>query len=239
MAELSIDFGWQRDAKGYRLVEAEPAREGEPWIHPQHPEWGPQPPPMAMYTPERPQRVIGISGELEAIRPLERQKGKNLFVTFANIAPSGGGVCEFVARHGPLTKVGFAESGQSVPEAIERSQAMKSFIIAANGTGDMASLVGPEGIQLSGIDAAIVWDKRAKTPRLQYSPRNLLDALWMQLAYGLSSGLYARKCPQCGNIFTTGPGSFPPRRGDAEFCSHEHQILFNSRKRSKGRPDDA
>ena len=235
MAELSIDFGWQRDAKGYRLVEAEPAREGEPWIYPQHPEWGPQSPQKAMYTPERPQRIIGISGELEAIRPLDRQGGKILFVTFANIPMSGQGVREFVSRAGPLTKVGFTGAGQAVPEAIEHSQAMKRFIIAANGKGGMANLVGPKGIPLSGIDGAVVWDKRARTPRLRYSPRSLLDALWMQLAYGLSSGLYARECPQCGNIFTTGPGSFPPRRGDAEFCSSEHQILFNSRKRSQGR----
>jgi hypothetical protein len=158
---------------------------------------------------------------------------------FANIATSGEGVQQFVSQHGPLTKAGFSEFGQSVPDAIEHSQAMKRFIIAANGKSHMASLVGPEGIRLSGVDAAIVWDKRARTPRVRYSPRSLLDALWMQLAYGLSSGLYARECPQCGNIFTTGPGSFPPRRGDAEFCSREHQILFNSRKRSQGRPEDA
>ena len=232
MAELFIDFAWQRDAKGYRIAEAELARPGEPWIHPQHPEWGLHPAPTLSGALELPQRVVGISGQLRQVRPLDSQKSKTLFVTFANIATSAEGVREFLNRCGPLTKAGFNETGQSVPEAIEHSQAMKRFIVAANGTGNIPGLVGPDGIQLSGMDTAIVWEKRAKTPRLRFSPRSLLDALWMQLAYGLSSGVCARECRQCGAIFTAGPGSYPPRRADAEFCSYEHQRLFNSQKRS-------
>lgn len=231
MAELFIDFGWQRHARGYRVAAAEPADQGKPWINSLHPEWGSLRPSLLSGSPAKPQRIVGISDQLEPIRPLERPNGKSLFVAFANIAPSAEGVKEFVSRHGPLTTAGLTEFGEPVPDAIEHSQAMKKFIEATSHTIDMVSLVGSQGIQLTAMDAALVWDKRAKTPRLRFSPRRLLDALWMQLAYGLSGGIRARECRQCGDIFTAGPGSNPPRRGDAEFCSPEHQIIFNSRKR--------
>lgn len=37
-------------------------------------------------------------------------------------------------------------------------------------------------------------------------------------------------CPHCGVEFTSGGDT--GRRVDAVFCSHEHQIAYNSRKRS-------
>jgi len=110
---------------------------------------------------------------------------------------------------------------------------MRDFIEAAGGRSRVADIVGTEEIPLSGMNTAIVWDKNIKGPRLRFSPHNLIDALWMQLAYGLSTGVCARECRQCGAIFTAGPGT--PRRGDAEFCSPEHQILFNCLKRRRGR----
>jgi hypothetical protein len=101
----------------------------------------------------------------------------------------------------PLTKTGSAHS-QSVPEAIEYAQSMRDFIIAAGGMGRMADLVRADGIPLPRINAAVVWDKKTKMPRLQFLPRNLLQALWIQLAYGLSEGISARECRHCGALFT-------------------------------------
>jgi hypothetical protein len=230
MAELLIDFEWQRDLEGYRLADAEPEPPAEPFIHPLY---GPQPSGFLRASVARPQRIIGLSGRSGKIRPLEGPKGGSLFATFTNAATSPAGVLDFINRHGPLTTWASRTGEEPVPAVIEHAQAMRGFIEAANGRGRIADVVGAEGIPLSGMNAAVVWNKNTKVPRLRFSPRNLLDALWMQLAYGLSSGVCARECRQCGAIFTAGPGT--PRRGDAEFCSHEHQILFNSLKRRQGR----
>jgi len=64
---------------------------------------------------------------------------------------------------------------------------MRDFIEAAGGRSRVADIVGTEEIPLSGMNTAIVWDKNIKGPRLRFSPHNLIDALWMQLAYGLST----------------------------------------------------
>jgi len=231
VAELLIDFKWQPDREGYRLADAEPERLGDPYIHPLHPEWGPQPPQLMMRSPAKPQRVVGRSRRCEKIQPLDGPRGGSLFATFANAATTPEGVLDFINLYGPLTTM---ETGyEPVPWVIEHAQAMRDFIEAAGGRSRVADIVGTEEIPLSGMNTAIVWDKNIKGPRLRFSPHNLIDALWMQLAYGLSTGVCARECRQCGAIFTAGPGT--PRRGDAEFCSPEHQILFNSLKRRRGR----
>jgi hypothetical protein len=232
VAELLIDFEWQRDLEGYRLVDAEPERTGEPFIHPLHPEWGLQKPMLLSGSPAKPQRVVGLSGRCLKIRPLEGPGGGSLFATFTNAAASPAGVLDFINRHGPLTTTAVQTGAEPVPGVIEHAQAMRGFIEAAGGRVRMADILGAEEMPLSGMNAAVVRDKYTKVPRLRFSPRNLLDALWMQLAYTLSSGVCARECRQCGVIFTAGPGT--SRRGDAEFCSPEHQISFNSLKRSKG-----
>jgi hypothetical protein len=228
VGELLIDFEWQRDLVGYKLADAEPARR---LLDPRYLEWGE--PTMLAGASAQPQRVVGLSGHFRTIRPLNEPRGGNLFATFANAANSPLGVLDFISRHGPLTTMAVQTGEEPVSKVIAHAQAMRSFIEAANGRSRMADIVGAEGIPLSGMNAAIVWDKDTKTPRLRLSPRNLLDALWMQLAYALSVGVCARECRQCGEIFTAGPGT--PRRGDAEFCSREHQILFNSLKRRPGR----
>jgi hypothetical protein len=233
VAELLIDFEWQRDTGGYKLVDAEPWRPGEPFIHPLHPEWGPQPASLLSGTLAKPLRVVGSSGRLEKIRPLNGSRGGTLFATFANSAVNPRGVLAFIKCYGMLTKMAAATGEEPVPEVIEHAQAMRSLIGAANGERRIADILDAGGTPLSAMDVAVVWDENAKLPRLRFSPRGLLDALWMQLVYALSNGAYARECRQCGNVFTAGPGT--ARRGDAEFCSHEHQILFNSLKRRRGK----
>ena len=205
MAELLIDFAWQRNPRGYRLVDAEPERPGEPFIHPLHPEWGLQPPTLLCGTPAKPQRVVGLSGRCRIIRPLEGLGGDSLFATFANTAISPNGVLNFINRYGPLTTMALEAGHEPVPGVIQRAKAMRDFIELAGGKGRMADIVGAEGMPLSGMNAAVVWDKDTKMPRLRFSPRNLLDALWMQLAYKLSSGVCARECLQCGAISPPAP----------------------------------
>jgi hypothetical protein len=69
--------------------------------------------------------------------------------------------------------------------------------------------------------------------QLRILPENLLDALWLQLAQTLASGTNIHACLLCGQFFEVGQGT--NKRLDAKFCSDEHRIQFNSRRRSKGR----
>lgn len=69
--------------------------------------------------------------------------------------------------------------------------------------------------------------------RLTFTARSLMDAMWLQLAHRVSGGGTFQSCGFCGLSFESGVGT--GRRADAKFCSDEHQIKFNSRKRSKDR----
>jgi hypothetical protein len=92
-------------------------------------------------------------------------------------------------------------------------------------------LMGIEGVHLSRLDAWLVGNPNNRALRLRVSPRSLLDALWLQLGQKLSDGGVIRQCEQCGGWFEAGPGS--GRRSDAKFCSDEHRVIFNSRRRSR------
>ncbi len=220
-----MDFNWGVDRKGYSLADADPPYPFDAPVDDR--------PPLLSSSYHKPLRIVGRSGDMKKIRPLEGRQ--TVFANFADIASLEKdklkfGVLDFVTRYGPLTEFGLNHY-ESVPDAIKHAQAIRSFIVAAGGQGRMANIVGPDGIQLSRINAAVVWDKKTKTPKFQLSPRSLLQALWMQLALALQSGIIARECPHCGVLFTAGPNT--GRRGDSQFCSSDHQILSNSLKRSQ------
>ena len=106
-------------------------------------------------------------------------------------------------------------------ELLKRSaEAPKSFL----------ELVGVEGVLLTKLDVRLVGDPGLNSLRFSLSPRSLLDALWLQLAQKLSAGGVIRQCQHCGGWFEAGPGS--GRRFDAKFCSDDHRVVFNSRRRS-------
>jgi hypothetical protein len=202
-------FEWQADAEGYRLADAEPAKQ-EPGAS------------LLGGDPAKPLRVIGRSGRLKPVRPFERRKAGSLFADFANIATSPEGVLKFLERHGPLTKAGLDWHGEPVPDAIEDARIMQAFIRAA-GTSRMASVIGPKGIPLAGAEIAVVANPKTWAPMLRFSPSTLLDALWLELAF---HGYRARVCRHCGDMFSA-------RKADAIFCSPEHRVTFNSLKRSQ------
>jgi hypothetical protein len=61
---------------------------------------------------------------------------------------------------------------------------------------------------------------------------DLESALKFQLFQKLIGQAVLRLCTLCSGWFEVGPGT--GRRLDAKFCSDEHRVLFNSRKRNKG-----
>ena len=105
MPDLTLDFTWYKDPKGYRLVPAK--------FHK-----------SVMDVPMRdiePARIVRNRGALQSYRPLEIPA---LFDRFINTATTESGVLEFVQKFGPLTHDGLRGKGDIVPDIIEQAQAM-------------------------------------------------------------------------------------------------------------------
>jgi hypothetical protein len=202
MARLVIEFDWVRDPKGYRLVEN-----------------------------KRELRVVrngkGHSpNEFSHYRPLAVD---SLFLIFAKTVTKPGGVLDFVERFGPLTLDGWTTNGDDVNLALLHAEHMRQVL---NCWTDKKRPNLPLGQPPSTyLNAMVLWDPVTKAPKWELRPNSLLDALWLQLAQGLTSNIQMRHCEHCGDWFEAGRGT--GRRADSKFCSDEHRIAFNSRKRSK------
>jgi hypothetical protein len=218
MAELLIDFEWRRDTKGYRLVSGKVPRPGKT---------------VLTGDPGRPQTIVRSGGKLETYRPLDQFQ--NLYAVFAEHAQNAEGVLRFVENFGPLTRSGFdPAAGDEVPNLLREAKAMRMILeLRDQRPHELASRIGPAGMSLPDIKAAVVADPVTGGLRLRLSPPDLLRALWLQLGQALSGVTKLRRCRQCGIWFEAGPGT--RRRGDADFCSDAHRIAFNSQKRTQGR----
>ena len=110
MPDLTLDFTWFKDPKGYRLVPAKlPRRPGQ----------------SINDVPMRdiePARVVRNRGALQSYRPLEHFPA--LFDRFINTATSETGVLEFIKNFGPLTHDGLGGKGDVVPNIIDQARAM-------------------------------------------------------------------------------------------------------------------
>jgi hypothetical protein len=87
----------------------------------------------------------------------------------------------------------------------------------------------PPVAQVSDLKAKVIVNRTGRVEKMLL-PQTLLQALWLQFIYTPLSGMKLSECEYCGEQFWAGPGT--DRRADAKFCRYEHQVLFNSRKRS-------
>jgi hypothetical protein len=230
MRQLFIDFEWQKDNKGYRLLDPEPPAPQKKYIHPIFRlrveksllgrDWG------------KPQRIARCGGRLVSYRPLEHFD--SLFKLFANAADAPG-LLGFVEKFGPLTTAGLdKDRGEPIEPMLEHAAAMRAFLdYAAGNKSRLIERIALEhgGVPLSGMTVRLTLDPATRKPRLQLTPRSLLDALWVQLGQTLSGSAVVRQCQHCGQWFEAGAAM--GRRADAKFCSKAHKIAFHSLKRSK------
>jgi hypothetical protein len=205
MPELTFDFTWYRDAKGYGLIAAKPItrRRGQSILD-------------VRIDDIQPARVVRKGGALQSYRPLD--KFPNLYEQFVGIQRTENGVKGFIERFGPLTNEGLRGNGEVVPAMIDRADAMAELL-----RGHTVAM------PLNSLQASIV--TKDNSIRLKVSPACLLDALWLQLVQAKASGKGARECLQCQTLFTTGVGT--NRRADAKFCSDVCRIKYNSLRRSR------
>jgi hypothetical protein len=235
MAQFFIDFDWYRDCAGYALlpsmesrsISAQPA-EGATLLASAV---------QFIAVPRRPARIVRHGGELVSYRPLD--KYERLYSVFAKIAVTPQGVLEFVEKFGPLTTRGLNENeGDDVQDIIAHATQIGRLLDAfeVGNKTEIARTLGPKGRELGGsplsaIEARLVFDPAEDAPKLQFTVSNLLTALWFQVGQSLAGGINLRKCQHCHALFEVGPGT--GRRLDAKFCSDNHRVDFNSRKRTR------
>jgi hypothetical protein len=230
-----IDFEWRRDPAGYELrVSGAPLS-----IAASHGEGSTilSASPRINLALSRPQRIVRRGGTLQSYRPLDTF-GSRLPRLFADAATPEA-VLKFVERFGPLTRDGFDQNrGDEVATVIAHAKQMRKLLDAytRGSREELAETLGPKGeplgqSALSTVEVRLVFDPAAEMPQLQFTAKNLLDAMWLQLGQDLTSGAALRKCQHCNAPFQVGPGT--GRRADAKFCSDAHRVAFNSLKRAK------
>jgi len=203
MPDLTFDFTWYKDTRGYRLIPAKPLplRRGQSILN---------------LRPDdiQPARIEPKGGPLQRYRPLD--EFENLFEHFIRKAKSEGGVLEFVNAYGPLTKDGLRRGVEVVPQIIDAAEEMaKADSIAA--------------MTLNRLNVSIVNDNGRM--RLEVSPACLLDALWLELAQASGSGRL-RECGNCRKPFVAGPrgNRRADARFCSDKCRIEFNSLLRSRK---------
>jgi hypothetical protein len=178
-----------------------------------------------------PQLVIALGGVIEFYRLLD-QFG-SLFRIFANKARTPAGVLDFIAKFGPLTGDGLnPKRGEPVSDVIKHASSMYELLTLRSGKR-LASKIGPLGVQLTKINVSLVGDRITESLKLQLWAETLIEGLWLQFWQALSGGATIEQCLHCSDLFETALGT--GRRLGAKFCSDNHRIAFNSRKRSPAR----
>ncbi len=251
MAKVAIGFSWQRNLAGYRLVGPAPGGGNAPLIgglqdgvpedgflmgfreimgvdryeeHRERPRW------------RSSQRIVPIAVEaaqLEYYEPLERFP--RLFTYFASIPKTPEGLLDFVNKFGSLSVYGTPHPdykytteqwvdhfGDVVEYFLDMARIMEAMLSAP---------VVNKDLPVAGVTAKLSPDPVDGGLRLKLGVGDLASALWLQFAQHVSSGASLRRCHQCNTWFEVGAGT--GRRLDAKFCSDEHRILFNSRRRSE------
>jgi hypothetical protein len=204
MPELTIEFKWYKDAKGYRLVPGRwpKLRPGESIL-------------------DRPSsdvevaRIVRNGGALQSYQPF---KIPNLFKRFIDAARSNEDMLAFVQKFGPLTNDGLRGKGDVVAELIEHADNMMQTF-----RGQMVAM------PLKKLNVLLMANHKGEVT-LKVSPGCLLDALWLELAQS-KSVTKIRECLQCQRPFMVGKGT--NRRADAKFCSDECRVKYNSLQRSR------
>ena len=68
-----------------------------------------------------------------------------------------------------------------------------------------------------------------RRPQPQIIPSTLLGAMYIQVLDELTNALKFKRCKQCPNWFSYGPGT--GRRETKEFCSNRCRVAWNREKR--------
>jgi hypothetical protein len=143
-----------------------------------------------------------------------------LFRKFAEI-DSVDALLNFIKQFGRLTD---EKEGDKVHLLLDEAKDMRESIAFASKHNRHPPT------QIFNLKATVILNYRTGRIEQRVFPPTLLQALWLQFIHAPLSAAKLSECKYCGERFQAGGHSH--RRLDARFCSHKHQVLFNSLKRS-------
>lgn len=170
-----------------------------------------------------------IGRKRDVFEPLKLKPEKPLYLLFSELDGSEEGCLKFAHRWGLMR----TESPTAKEMMEDWRESIKDMRLAINLLGgDEPKRPVRDAWKVTNLDVLLV-------PRISnggsfsmvLQPRNLFEAMRLQLASGVSCGGSLRACKQCGNWFET--GATESRRSIAIFCSEKHKNRFHYLERSK------
>lgn len=183
-------------------------------------------------------RLIKAAGQRrdKPFEPLKIDGQKPLYLRFAELDGSEETCLQF-AHHWGLLLTQSQTGGEFIDDWRQQIEQMREAVALLGPIEDLpASLARKrrtgEAWKLTSLDVLLA-PSPADTDRFSMilRPRNLFEAMRLQLATSVASGGSVRACKQCGSWFETGASE--SRRSIAIFCSEKCKNRFHYLERSK------
>lgn len=181
------------------------------------------------------ERIVRKGGQLD--RATDAMKIPGLYNRLAKTLPTEKRAIEFASTFGLLTNPD-SESLQTffgLRDAVERLVAMKPQRGKRGNWDGLSDWMEKHGksIRLH----AILDSENGGSPQPFFQPQTLFDAIVLQFFEDVTTRAKLRLCarPGCGEWFKYGPGTSPPRRETAKFCSPKCQATGHYLKMREGK----
>jgi hypothetical protein len=215
LSKIGIGFEWPR-GRAYEIVEPSLPSKGDPF---------------AATIDEPHIRQTGrTEKENPAPRPLEMHP--TLHLVFAQLDGSAEACLHFARNWGLLWKP--AEVGAQERLSTWRSEikTMKATIAGLRRAIDEDAFPSRGAIIDAELDVLLVSGKPDGRPVLSFRPKNLRNAMRIQLAQSIAGGNAISVCPICGAWFQRGGRGGDVKRSIARFCSDKCRNAFHNKQRA-------
>ncbi len=215
-------FDWQRDSSGYELRELDHVI-----LEPSDSELDYRPAGL---------QIIRLGGKLEAYRPLEID---GLYRMLCECPKTPEGALGFVEKFGmpehpevqcysPHRLYPFID-GLTIAVGRYDEGDWRGLVRVINSAWNHTGLgEGATGVQLS-------FATGMERPEFGLRPRDLIAAIYLQLALDISGGIKLRKCGRCPTWFKYGPGT--EHRSTARFCSRTCSNAHSYKRQKNGKAE--
>jgi hypothetical protein len=155
----------------------------------------------------------------------------DLYLKFAELDGSGEACMDFAGKYGLLTtpaKIGAAERVEGWQPEIRKMKGLISMVgTVGTHTHSYRMIMRVTEVTVALLSGEPGGDVK---PTLVLQPKNLLDAMKVQLASAAAGGVSLHTCAQCGRWFPVGDKA---KRSVARFCSDRCRLRFHYEKVKK------
>jgi hypothetical protein len=171
-----------------------------------------------------------IGRKRDVLEPLKLEPEKQLYLLFSELDGSEDGCLQFARRWG-LLRIESPTGKEMMEDWRESIKAMQLSINLLSGNEPKRPV--RDAWKVTDLDVLLVpkIPANGSSFSMVLQPRNLFEAMRLQLASGVSGGGSLRACKQCGNWFET--GATQSRRSIAIFCSEKCKNRFHYLERAK------